>query len=164
MILPKGRKVYVSQALGGTVTVRAEGGLFRIAGKDLDALGEDVLEEVNQQKEESGVSSGPVGEQQVWDAMKTCYDPEIPINIVDLGLIYDLRLEDSDVEGQKNVAVKMTLTAQGCGMGPVIAEDAKTKIEALPGVNSAVVDIVWDPVWNPQMISEEGRKKLGING
>ncbi|MCH8474229.1 MAG: putative Fe-S cluster assembly protein SufT [Opitutales bacterium] len=165
MTLPKGKKVFVSQALGGTVTVRAEGGLFRIAGKDLDALGEDVAAELAEEPEaESPEATGPVSEGQVWDAMKTCFDPEIPINIVDLGLIYDLRLDEGETGGKKKVSVKMTLTAQGCGMGPVIAEDAKTKIEALPGVEAATVDIVWDPVWNPQMISEEGRKKLGING
>ncbi|MCC5789773.1 MAG: putative Fe-S cluster assembly protein SufT [Opitutales bacterium] len=163
--LPKGKKVFVSQALGGTVTVRAEGGLFRIAGKDLDALGEDVVAEISKEREKAPPeASGPVNEGHVWEAMKACFDPEIPINIVDLGLIYDLRLDEGETKGQKKVSVKMTLTAQGCGMGPVIAEDAKTKIEALPGVESAEVEIVWDPVWNPQMISEEGRKKLGING
>ena len=97
----------------------------------------------------------------IWGVLRECYDPEIPINIVDLGLIYDLNI--SDVEGGKQVDVKMTLTAQGCGMGPHIASDAQNKILALPGVAGANVEIVWDPVWTPHMISPEGRKKLGLD-
>ena len=99
--------------------------------------------------------------EQVLEALKVVYDPEIPVNIVDLGLIYDLALTPGERGGRK-VEVKMTLTAQGCGMGPVIAADAKSKLEALPGVESAEVAIVWDPVWNPRMISEAGRKQLGL--
>ena len=102
----------------------------------------------------------PSYEDQVWEALRGCYDPEIPVNIVDLGLIYDLRIEDG--ESAKQVFVKMTLTAQGCGMGPVIADDAKTRIEKLSSVDSAQVDIVWEPAWNPRMISEEGKKVLGL--
>ena len=101
-------------------------------------------------------------EQIVWDQIKTCYDPEIPVNIVDLGLIYDLRIAEPDAKGEFVVNVKMTLTAQGCGMGSVIANDAKEKIEALQGVSSAQVDIFWDPPWTPHMISEEGRQKLDL--
>jgi len=97
----------------------------------------------------------------VWNALKKCFDPEIPINIVDLGLIYDMRIEDLD-NGKKQIFIKMTLTAQGCGMGPVIAQDAKVNVEQIEQVESAEVDIVWEPVWNPQMISDEGRKVLGI--
>lgn len=160
MTLPQGMKVYVSQALGGTVTVRAEGGLFRIASKDLDALGPEAAQALAETAPENAPPDGPLQEDQIWEAMRGCFDPEIPINIVDLGLIYSLELKEDEAGAQ--VAVKMTLTAQGCGMGPVIAEDAKNKIEALPGVASAQVDIVWEPPWNPQMISEEGRKKLGI--
>ena len=96
----------------------------------------------------------------LWEALKGCFDPEIPVNIVDLGLIY--HLATSPGERGLKVAVKMTLTAQGCGMGPVIAADAKAKLEALPGVEGAEVEIVWDPAWNPRMISEEGRKQLGL--
>ena len=98
--------------------------------------------------------------EQIVGVIKTIYDPEIPVNIVDLGLIYDLRIEDG--ESAKQVFVKMTLTAQGCGMGPVIADDAKTRIEKLSRVDSAQVDIVWEPAWNPRMISEEGKKVLGL--
>ena len=92
--------------------------------------------------------------------MRGCYDPEIPVNIVDLGLIYDLKIEEG--ESGKQIFIKMTLTAQGCGMGPVIAEDAKTRIEKLDSVDSAQVDIIWEPQWNPRMISEEGKKVLGL--
>ena len=95
--------------------------------------------------------------------MKNCFDPEIPVNIVDLGLIYDLQISEADPDGQYAVAVKMTLTAQGCGMGPVIAGDAKTRIEALAAVSQAQVDIVWDPPWTPHMISPAGREKLGLD-
>ena len=96
----------------------------------------------------------------MWAALKTCFDPEIPVNIVDLGLVYDLSIEPT--AGGHTVEVRMTLTAPGCGMGPVIAEDARQKIAALPTVESAKVHIVWDPVWTPQMISDEGRKVLGL--
>jgi len=97
----------------------------------------------------------------VWEQLKTCFDPEIPVNIVDLGLVYGLEL--SPLDGGQKVDVKMTLTAQGCGMGATIAIDAKHKIMSLPGVTDANVDLVWDPPWNPQMISPEGRERLGID-
>ncbi|MBC2606228.1 iron-sulfur cluster assembly protein [Pelagicoccus albus] len=155
--LEKGTEVFITQTLGGNVTVRTGSGLFRIASFDVDALEEVDLGESGS---EAASTSGSL-EDSVWDALRQCFDPEIPINIVDLGLIYDLRIEPSEA-GQSNVFVKMTLTAQGCGMGPVIAEDARTRISLLDEVSEATVDIVWDPVWNPQMISEEGRKVLGI--
>lgn len=161
--LPKGTAVVVSQALGGTVTVRAPNGLFRINGSDLDALGEDVAQVLaeKEKRSEPAENAGELTEEQVWEALRGCYDPEIPVNIVDLGLIYNLSIEPRE-NGKNFVGVQMTLTAQGCGMGPVIAEDAKTRIEALPQVEAAQVDIVWDPVWTPQMISEEGKMKLGL--
>jgi len=161
VVLEKGTSVYISQALGGTVTVRTEMGLFRIGHKDLGALGDEVASNLNSIESTKKQDDRPFGEDLVWDALKECYDPEIPINIVDLGLIYDLAITDLD-DGSKHIDVKMTLTAQGCGMGPVIAQDAKEKIEAIPGVIDASVDIVWDPAWNPQMISENGRKILGL--
>lgn len=156
--LPKGTSVYVTQALGGTITVRAQSGLFRIDRRNIDALGDDVAEAVASSDEKV---TGEFSEDLVWEALRSCYDPEIPINIVDLGLIYNLALEPRGND-KFGVDVKMTLTAQGCGMGPVIAEDAKTRIESLPQVEEAHVEIVWDPVWTPQMISEEGKKKLGL--
>ena len=154
--LEKGWEVVITQSLGGcyTVQVPAYGGLFRIAGADADALG----------KEPTAAPAPDTGsgdlEQQVWDVLKTCYAPEIPVNIVDLGLVYDMRISP---EGDGNrVDVKMTLTAQGCGMGTSIAADARYRLLALPGVTDADVQIVWDPPWNPQMISPEGRERLGM--
>lgn len=158
-ILEAGTEVEVTQALGGSATVRTPMGLFRIAPADLAALGADA---VGLYAAKAGqVATGPLDESALWEALKGCFDPEIPVNIVDLGLIYDLALTAGERGGRK-VEVKMTLTAQGCGMGPVIAADAKAKLEALPGVESAEVAIVWDPVWNPRMISEAGRKQLGL--
>lgn len=156
--LEKDTPVLVTQTLGGNVTVRTDAGLFRIASFDVDAL-EEV--DLGEGASNAGSESGEDIETQVWGALKQCFDPEIPINIVDLGLIYDMRIEASSSD-QKKVFVKMTLTAQGCGMGPVIAEDARTRIQLLDEVEEAQVDIVWDPVWNPQMISDEGRQILGI--
>ena len=133
--------------------------MYRVGESELDALGEEVRKEVAGSQKPTE-EQGPFSEEKVWDAMRGCYDPEIPVNIVDLGLIYDCRIEEG--ESGKKIAVKMTLTAQGCGMGPVIADDAKQRILALPEVESAQVDIVWDPPWNPRMISEEGKKILGL--
>jgi probable FeS assembly SUF system protein SufT len=155
--LKAGDEVHIVQTLGGNVTVRTDQGLFRIAREHADAIaGFALVEELN-----TAPAAQVFSEQAVWDALKTCFDPEIPINIVDLGLIYDLHIEKTPTGGN-SVEVKMTLTAQGCGMGPVIAEDARKKIAALPKVEDAKVYIVWDPMWTPQMISPEGRIKLGI--
>ena len=166
-VLKAGSEVAISQALGGTVTIRAGSGLYRLASQDWDALGEAAKAELDAAaaaSSENAVSrEQPFSEELVWEAMRHCFDPEIPVNIVDLGLIYDLQIEPTGKEGQHDVSVKMTLTAQGCGMGPVIADDAKQNIEALDGVNSAQVDIVWDPPWTPHMISEVGREKLGLD-
>lgn len=161
VILEKGTEIVITQTLGGTVTIRTSLGLFRIAAKDLDALGDGLEIEKNNLNLQN-LSHQVFSEAQVWEVLKNCYDPEIPINIVDLGLIYDLSIQELS-NGKHNVGVKMTLTAQGCGMGPAIAADAKEKIESLPAVESAEVAIVWDPVWNPMMISEDGRKTLGLD-
>ncbi|MDA0324824.1 MAG: iron-sulfur cluster assembly protein [Verrucomicrobia bacterium] len=156
--LSQGTAVVVTQDLGGTFTIHAtaEGGLFRIEGKDADALGRKVTE--------TGVidSNKEAGEEDVWGGLKTCYDPEIPVNIVDLGLIYSMELRKTDAGG-KRAEVKMTLTAQGCGMGPSIAADARQKILSLSGIQEAQVDVVWEPPWGPQMITPDGRKKLGMD-
>ena len=161
-VIPSGTHAVISQALGGTVTIRTDLGLFRLSSQDWDALGAETQVQLDQVAKEAESAAGdvPFSEELVWEAMRGCYDPEIPVNIVDLGLIYDLQIEDG--EQGKQVAVKMTLTAQGCGMGPVIAEDAKQRILALQEVNTAEVEIVWDPIWNPRMISEEGKKVLGL--
>ena len=153
--LAAGESVDVVQTLGGNVTVRTGTGIFRVAREDASAIEGLALSDASQ------APAGEFSEKAVWDAMRTCFDPEIPVNIVDLGLIYDLSIEKTP-SGANAVDVKMTLTAPGCGMGPVIAEDARQKIAALPSVERAKVHIVWDPVWNPRMISEEGRRALGI--
>ena len=152
--LPAGTEVVITQTLGGNVTVRTDQGLMRIAAENADALGG------YEAKAAAAAVAGEFSEAAVWSALKTCFDPEIPVNIVDLGLVYDLSVEK--VAGGHRVDVKMTLTAPGCGMGPTIAEDARQKIAALPTVESAKVHIVWDPIWAPQMISPEGRKVLGL--
>lgn len=168
LTLEKDSPVNINQALGNSVTVTAPGGMFRLGSESLDALGEEcytwVKSEQERQRAAEAALEGPFGEGHVWAALKQCFDPEIPVNIVDLGLIYSLiitPLEGS--ENQHRVDVKMTLTAPGCGMGPVIAADAQDKIETLPGVGEANVSIVWEPQWHPSMISEEGRSKLGLN-
>jgi probable FeS assembly SUF system protein SufT len=153
--LPAGTAVSIMQTLGGNVTVRTEQGLFRIARDDAGAISGYAPGETK------AVETAEFSEAAVWAALRTCFDPEIPVNIVDLGLVYDLAIEATPAGGH-SVAVKMTLTAPGCGMGPVIAEDARQKIAALPTVEEAKVHIVWDPVWAPQMISADGRKALGI--
>ncbi|MBA4148712.1 MAG: putative Fe-S cluster assembly protein SufT [Verrucomicrobia bacterium] len=162
LILPAGTSVDITQTLGNTYTVRTMGGLFRIATKDADALGinpesASLAEAVADRTD----VKGPVDEKQLWDTLKTCYDPEIPVNIVDLGLVYDLHVEPLP-GGSNKVYVKMTLTAPGCGMGTVIAGDAQQKLLYLPGVEDASVEIVWDPPWHQSMISAEGRRILGL--
>jgi probable FeS assembly SUF system protein SufT len=158
--LVAGTVAHVMQTLGGNVTVRTDGGLFRIAREDAGAL--KGFDTSKLSAAHAGLAASNVfGEEAVWSAMKTCFDPEIPVNIVDLGLVYDLSIEKTPTGGHA-VEVKMTLTAPGCGMGPVIAEDARQKIAALPTVETAKVHIVWDPVWTPQMISDAGRKVLGL--
>ena len=156
--LPKGTPVDITQTLGGTYTVHAHGGLYRLAGTDADALG---LEPSIPADKDRSAQNAPVDEKGVWDVLKTCYDPEIPVNIVDLGLVYDMQIEPLP-SGRNRVGVKMTLTAQGCGMGATIAGDAQQKLLALDGVEEASVDIVWDPVWHQSMISEQGRRILGL--
>ena len=148
--LPEGTEVCISQELGGSFTVHAGGSLCRIEGKDADALGREPVAEV----------PAP-GEDDVWAALRNCYDPEIPVNIVDLGLIYDMR-KRSLPNGKWRVFVRMTLTAPGCGMGEVIANDARDRILALPSVDDAVVELVWDPPWHQSMITAEGRRVLGL--
>jgi probable FeS assembly SUF system protein SufT len=154
--LPKGTVAIITQSLGGTFTLQVPsyGGLFRLQGKDADAIGKQVIASA------ATTSAGNL-EAQVWEQLKTCYDPEIPVNIVDLGLVYDMQVA-SLADGQSRVDVKMTLTAQGCGMGASIAHDARMKLLDVPGIEEAEVELVWDPPWSPQMISPEGRQLLGM--
>jgi probable FeS assembly SUF system protein SufT len=156
VVLEKGCEVMITQSLGGTYTVQvpAYNGLFRIAGQDADALGKSP------EQAPAPVAAGDL-EAMVWDALKTCYDPEIPVNIVDLGLVYGMEIHPE--ASASRIDVKMTLTAQGCGMGASIALDAREKLMMLPGVTEANVELVWEPPWNPQMISPEGRERLGLD-
>jgi len=159
MLLPKGTSVDITQTLGGTYTVHARGGLFRIAGKDADALGIETSAPVETRPATNQAVAAD--EQQVWETLKTCFDPEIPVNIVDLGLVYAMEIEKLP-SGFSRVNVKMTLTAAGCGMGATIAGDAQQKLLYLEGVEDARVEIVWDPPWHQSMITEEGRRILGL--
>ena len=148
-----GNLVRITQALGGNYTVIMNGNMVQITSENADALGIDT------NKEEQTKMIGDL-EQQIWDQLKTCYDPEIPVNIVELGLIYDLAI--NDVKSGKDVVIKMTLTAPGCGMGPVIADEVDRKVNGLEGVKSVSVDLVWEPMWNRDMMSEEAQLELGM--
>ena len=156
-----GTRAVVTQGLGDSYTIEIPtlGGLYRVSGKDADAIGKQAARSTT---EGAAVAhdGGPVDEKLVWDQLRNVYDPEIPVNIVELGLVYDLRVEPSAAGGSR-VFVQMTLTAPGCGMGQVIADDAKHRIEGLPGVSEADVNVVFDPPWNPQMMSEAAKLELG---
>jgi probable FeS assembly SUF system protein SufT len=156
--LPVGTKIMIHQTLGGSYTVQTDHGLFRIDGKDGDALGEEAADHTI---EAATLADGAPNPEAVWDQLRKVFDPEIPVNIVDLGLVYSMEVERKPDNAFK-VNVAMTLTAPGCGMGPAIAEDAKGKILLVPGVGDADVRITWDPPWNQSMISEEGKMKLGL--
>jgi probable FeS assembly SUF system protein SufT len=157
--LEKGQEVMITQALGGSYSVIIQGNLARIDGKDADALGKQPALTTDAEQE---IPSDTVDEQLVWEQIKTCYDPEIPVNIVDLGLIYDLQISPMNDGSGQHVEVMMTLTAPGCGMGPVIADDVKRKVLTVPGVSEAHVQLVWEPMWNQAMMSEAARLKLGM--
>ena len=159
--IPQGTPGVITQALGGSYTVATYQGLARVSEKDADALGLEKTAASNGAEKSVASSNGDVDEKMVWDQLKQCFDPEIPVNIVDLGLVYDCQLTKRP-EGGTKVNVKMTLTAPGCGMGPAIAHDAQSKILTIDGVDEADVQLVWDPPWNQSMISEAGRMKLGM--
>lgn len=149
-----GNLVKITQALGGNYTVVMNGNMVQIREENADALGMEIATP----KATSGVNGDVT--QQVWDQLKTCYDPEIPVNIVELGLIYDLNVLGP--EEDKKVEIQMTLTAPGCGMGPVIAEEVDRKINGINGVTNVKVDLVWEPMWNRDMMSEEAKLELGM--
>lgn len=157
--LMKGETAYITQSLGGSYTVVVNGNMFRLADKDADALGLEVV------KLTTATLSGPVTqealEKQVWESLKTCYDPEIPVNVVDLGLIYDCHLTPIGANNYK-ADVKMTLTAPGCGMGPVLAQDVQNKLISLEPIDEANVELVWDPPWNQGMMTEAAKLQLGL--
>lgn len=155
--LQKGEPVSITQALGGSYTVMLNGNLFKLDGKDADAIGKETLQTI---VNPSDSEKKDVKEQQVWDQLRTVFDPEIPVNIVDLGLIYDCKLTKLK-EGTK-VDIQMTLTAPGCGMGPVITAEAQQKTQGIPGVIDVNVELVWEPLWNREMMSEAALLQLGI--
>ena len=153
--LKKGTQVKITQSLGGDFTLYVNGNLVKIRGKDADAIGQKI------KSEKKDNDSNVFDEKYIWDVLKTCYDPEIPVNIVDLGLVYDLKYHKNDL-GNYEVTIKMTLTAPGCGMGPVIAQDVESKVLSLGFVADVLVEVVWEPLWNQSMMSEEAQLKLGM--
>ena len=155
--LPAGSIGYITQSLGGSFTIYLDGNLFRIAGDDAEALGKEVPEPP---KLPDGATDADV-EDLVWQQMRTCFDPEIPVNIVDLGLIYECVISP-DQDGGRQVAVKMTLTAPGCGMGEILVSDVREKIEAIPTIAEADVELVFDPPWNSTMMTESARLETGM--
>ena len=158
--LQKGEQAYITQSLGGAYTVVVNGNMFRIDSKDADALGlETSAKPTNatgqpRTKEEL--------EKEVWNQLKTCYDPEIPVNVVDLGLIYDCQLAPIDEGKSFKADVKMTLTAPGFGMGPVLAQDVQNKLLSVEEIDEANVELVWDPPWNQGMMSDAAKLQLGL--
>ena len=155
--LPAGSTGYITQALGGSYTVFVEGNLLRIAGRDADAIGKEPPEPLELP---AGASDDAV-EQLVWKQLRTCFDPEIPINVVDLGLVYEAAVSRRE-DGQRQVDVRMTLTAPGCGMGDILVDDVRTKLELIPTVAEADVELVFDPPWNRSMMSEAARLETGL--
>ncbi len=158
--LLKGESAYITQSLGGAYTVVVNGNMFRIEGKDADALGREVA------PKETAVGHTPRTLEQVeaeaWSQMKSCYDPEIPVNIVDLGLIYDCHVAALPEPNRYRVDVKMTLTAPGCGMGPVLQQDVSNQLLSIEEIDEANVELVWDPQWNQGMMTETAKLQLGL--
>jgi len=155
--LPAGSAGYITQALGGSYTVFVEGNLFRIAGSDADAIGKEPPEPLELPDD----AGDEAVEQLVWKQLRTCFDPEIPINVVDLGLVYDAIVSHRE-DGERLVEVRMTLTAPGCGMGDILVDDVRTKLELIPTVAEADVELVFDPPWNRSMMSEAARLETGL--
>ncbi len=158
--LMKGETAYVTQSLGGTYTVVVNGNMFRIDNRDADALGMQPLAEPTPPSGATPQTPEQL-EEEVWRQLRNCYDPEIPVNIVDLGLIYDCKLERVG-ESQYRAEVRMTLTAPGCGMGPVLQQDVSNRLLSIEGIDEADIDLVWDPPWNQGMMTEAARLQLGL--
>ncbi|MGH8803195.1 MAG: putative Fe-S cluster assembly protein SufT [Polaromonas sp.] len=160
--LAQGEWVVVTQALGGSLTVQiARGRLARIAAEDADALGLDALQGGQPQASGQPAASGAFDIQQVLDMLRTVYDPEIPVNVVDLGLIYQCEAQPLEGGGQR-IAIKMSMTAPGCGMGDVLKEEARAKVQAIPGITEVEVELVWEPPWEQSRMSEAARLQLGL--
>jgi probable FeS assembly SUF system protein SufT len=172
-LLPAGTHVRITQSLGGSYTVMTEyGQLLRLDEKSADAIGKGPAPGAAAPGAGASGTAEPAGgserrgfagsiEDRVWAALRTCYDPEIPVNVVDLGLVYNCEVSELP-EGGSRVAIKMTLTAPGCGMGPVIADDVKRKVEEIAGVRETDVEVVFDPQWNQNMMTEAARLQLGL--
>ncbi len=158
--LQKGERAYITQSLGGTYTVVVNGNMFRIDGKDADALGLEGATKTT--KPNAQPRTKEELEKEVWNQLKTCYDPEIPVNIVDLGLIYDCQLAPVSEGKSFKADVKMTLTAPGCGMGPVLAQDVQNKLLSVEEIDEANVELVWDPPWNQGMMTDAAKLQLGL--
>ena len=156
--LRAGEQATITQSLGGSYTVIVNGNMFRVEGKDADALG---LETAAKPDSAGAAVSQEQLEKEVWNQLRSCYDPEIPVNIVDLGLIYDCHISPLN-PGSHRVEVKMTLTAPGCGMGPMLAQDVQSKLLGLEGVDDVAVELVWDPPWNQGMMTEAAKLQLGL--
>jgi probable FeS assembly SUF system protein SufT len=160
VLVPQGAQATITQSLGGAYTLITDRGLMvRISGAEVEAIGK-TPHEAAAATPEAELTKEKI-EELVWDQLKTCFDPEIPVNIVDLGLVYMCDLQPHD-GGGFDVKVKMTLTAPGCGMGPVIATDVKTKVESLPNVKTADIEVVFDPVWDRSMMSDAAKLQLGM--
>ena len=155
--LPVGTIGYITQSLGGSFTVFVDGNLFRVAGIDADAIGKEPVLPPSL-PEDATIDDV---EKLVWSQIKTCYDPEIPVNVVELGLIYRCDL-DTDEQGEVHVSVSMTLTAPGCGMGEILVEDVRSKIQLIPTIASVDVELTFDPPWNHQMMSDVARLETGM--
>jgi probable FeS assembly SUF system protein SufT len=160
IMLQAGEPVAITQALGGSFTVVIHGNMARIDARDADALGQ-APPAAPAAEPAAAADNTAVTEEQVLEKLRTCYDPEIPVNIVDLGLVYDLQIQPMPGGGNR-VEIKMTLTAPGCGMGPVLQQDVESKVSAIPGVKEAGVFLVWDPPWSREMLSEAARLELGM--
>ncbi|MEK7685608.1 MAG: putative Fe-S cluster assembly protein SufT [Verrucomicrobiota bacterium] len=158
--LQKGEQAYITQSLGGSYTIIVNGNMFRVAEKDADALGFEVAARPARPTDQRRTLEAL--EQDVWNQLKTCYDPEISVNIVDLGLIYDCRLTLTGQDSSYRADVKMTLTAPGCGMGPTLAQDVQNKLLSIEEITEADVEVVWDPPWNQSMMSEAAKLQLGL--
>jgi probable FeS assembly SUF system protein SufT len=156
--LQKGEEAHISQSLGGSYTIIVNGNMFRIDSKDADALGFEVA--AKPQSTGAPVTQENL-EKEIWNQLRTCYDPEIPVNIVDLGLIYDCHITPLGANSHK-AEIKMTLTAPGCGMGPMLAQDVQNKLLSLEGVDDVAVELVWDPPWNQGMLTEAAKLQLGL--
>lgn len=162
-MISKGSKGRIMQSLGGSYTLSMDdGSMVRITGEELDAIGKEKAVLPPKLEEKISGQESPL-EEKVWNELKTCYDPEIPINIVDLGLVYECKVTPSpEGDGSADVNIKMTLTAPGCGMGEVLKRDAEQKIQRLPGVKGVQVDLVWEPAWDQSKMSDAAKLKLGL--